>query len=187
MSLTIETFDERLTDRYPKRIECSDGETHVVTPMVPSDWQSVERFLASIPDCERRFFRYDMSDSQRVEQWCAMLNYREVLPLLAWDGERIAADIALQLDPGQWTSHIGKLRLLVHPDYRSRGVGRALLREMVDVARCIGLHKLIHECAAPQMELITLLQETGFSEAARVPGFIRDHDGGIHDLVVMLH
>lgn len=187
MPLAIESFDERLAGRYPRAIGVSDGQTLTLAPLVPSDWECLTRFLADIPAHERRFFRHDLSDAVQVEQWCAQLDYRTALPLLAWDGDRIAADAVLLLDPGMWTGHLGKLRLLVHPWYRSRGVGSALVAEMVEIAKLIGLHKLVHECAAPQVDLIDLLKQSDFVEVARLPEFVRDRDGRVHDLVVLVH
>lgn len=186
MTLPLETCDERLIARYPRHVSTRDGARLTVTPMVPSDWQCLERFVEAAPESERQFFRRDLPDGERVERWCAELDYRHVLPLLAWDGDRIAADITLLLDPDLWTGHVGKLRLSVHPDYRARGLALAMLREMCDVAREMGLHKLVHECGSPQMELIDFLRRQGFEEVVRLTGFVRDRDGELHDMVMLV-
>jgi RimJ/RimL family protein N-acetyltransferase len=142
-------------------------------------------FLSAIPDSTRRFFRHELSDAARVERWCSTLDFTHYVPILAWNGDQIVADATLQREPGLWTAHIGKLRLLVHPRFQRRGIGSLMVQEIVEVAQELGLHKLVHECAADQVDLTSLLEKCGYSEVARLPDFVRDHNGALHDMVMM--
>ena len=171
--------------RYPRAVEPEIGLRLTLTPMVASDWQLLERFLRDTPDAERRYFRREATDPARVERWCSELDYQHIFPLLAWQDDQIVADAVLQREPSLWTSHVGKLRLLVHSTFRGRGVGRCMVHELVDLACQLDLHKVIYECAAEQQSLIAFLQRVGFSNVARLPDFIRDRDGMLHDMVVM--
>lgn len=173
---------ERVAARYPRE---EYGLT--IVPMVASDWPMLEKLLADTPAEERRFFRRGQSDHSRVERWCKQLDYRHTLPLLAWKDDRIVADGVLERESGLWTSHVGKVRLLVHPSERRRGLGGMILRELIAVGAALNLHKLVYECAAEQQSLIAFLKRMRFKEAARLPEFICDFDGGLHNLVVMVH
>ena len=175
-------LDERVAARYPRE---EYGLT--IVPMVASDWPMLERLLADTPAEEQRFFRRGEADRTRVERWCKQLDYRHTLPLLAWQDDRILADGVLERESGLWSSHVGKIRLLVHPAERRRGLGGMMLRELIAVAAALNLHKLVYECAAEQRSLIAFLKLLRFKEAARLPEFIRDFQGGLHDLVVMVH
>jgi GNAT superfamily N-acetyltransferase len=139
-----------------------------------------------VPEAEQRFFRQDTTISERVEQWCSQLDYRHLLPLLAWNGDRIVADATLEQEPGLWTAHVAKIRLLVHPEFRRRGIGGRLLQELIELASESGLHKLVYECAADQTELMGHLVHCDFISAARLPDFIRDRNGKLHDMVLMV-
>lgn len=172
--------------RYPRTVRSRDGLALEFTPMVASDWQLLESFLRATPENEKKFFRHDMDDSKLVERWCAELDYEHIFPLLLWDHGQIVADGILQREPTLWTAHVGRLRLLVHPQYRRRGVGKLLLEELIDIAAKMRLHKLLHECAAEQADLIGLLRSFGFLEAARLKEFVRDRHGGLHDMVLMV-
>jgi len=184
------SLEDRLSDsvasRYPKELELADGTRLTLAPMVPADWQFLETLLHAVPETERRFFRQDTSIAERVEQWCSELDYRHVLPLFAWHGDRIVGDATLEQEPGLWTAHVAKIRLLVHPEFRGRGIGRRLSRELVELARGLGLHKLLYECAGEQTELIDHLLRSGFVSAAVLPDFIRDRDGRLHDMVLLV-
>ncbi len=179
-------FGDSVAARYPRDVQLNDSFALTLTPMVPSDWEYLERFLEAVPAPERRFFRQDVSVAERVEQWCSELDYRHVLPLLAWHGDRIVGDATLEQEPGLWTAHVAKVRLLVDPEFRRRGLGARLLRELIELARELGLHKLVYECAADQTELTEHLMRSKFIPAARLPDFIRDRDGSLHDMVILV-
>lgn len=177
---------ELIAGRYPREIVVAEGQRLTVTPMVPSDWQFLETFLSAVPPREQQFFRQDTTIAERVEQWCSQLDYRHVLPLLAWSGDQIVADAVLEQEPGLWTAHVGKIRLVVHPEFRRRGIGNRLLQELTELAREAGLHKLIYECAADQTELMNHLGHCQFNSVARLSDFILDRHGKPHDMVLMV-
>ena len=181
------TIDEPIGGRYPHEIQLKDGTDLTVTPMVASDWEALRAFLAAVPDADRQFLREDISEPAIVDRWCANLDYQHILPLLAWDGAAIVADASLHQDPGLWTAHIGKVRLLVHPRFRGRGLGSAMVRQLVDVAREFNLQKVAAECATEQAELIALLRRLGFREAARLPDFVCDRDSRLHEMVLLVY
>ncbi|MEX0710785.1 MAG: GNAT family N-acetyltransferase [Pirellulales bacterium] len=188
---TMHQIDELMRSaaaaRYPKELSLAEGSSLTLTPMVASDWPMMEEFLRATPDEERRFFRRDASDPARVERWCSQLDYGHVFPLFAWRGKSIGADVILERDSGLWTSHVAKVRLLVKPAFRGRGLGRQMISEVIELARLFDLHKLCYECAADQHALVAFLSACGFNEAARLEGFIRDRDGAFHDMVIMVY
>jgi RimJ/RimL family protein N-acetyltransferase len=155
--------------------------------MVASDWEAVRDFLTAVPETERQFLREDISEPSIVDRWCANLDYHHILPLLAWEGARIVADASLHQDPGLWTAHVGKVRLLVHPEYRGRGLGSEMIRQLVDVAREFDLQKVAAECATEQGELIALLRRLGFREVARLPDFVCDRNNRLHEMVLLVY
>ena len=59
-------------------------------------------------------------------------------------------------------AEIRKMYLL--PEARGRGLGRALLRQLVETARSAGLHRLTLETKSVLREAIALYQSFGFTE-----------------------
>ena len=55
---------------------------------------------------------------------------------------KIVADASLHQQLGGWKRHIGRISVVVHPGYRGRGLARALVQELIDIASDAGLEKL---------------------------------------------
>jgi GNAT superfamily N-acetyltransferase len=175
-----------VADRYPREVSVKDRTPVTLTPMVPSDWELLGKFLARVPEQERLFLRHDITSAGIVEQWCRELDYKHTLPLLAWIGGEVVADGTLHLEPGLWTSHLGRVRVLVDPTRRRLGIGALLLEELCNVGKTLGLHKIVVECAAEQADLIQMLERIGFHQAARLEGFVLDRNQQLHALIVMV-
>jgi ribosomal protein S18 acetylase RimI-like enzyme len=79
----------------------------------------------------------------------------------------------------------GDLGMLVHRDWRGRGVGTALLREAIEWARAAGLHKLCLEVFTHNEAAIGLYRACGFVEEGRRPGQYRRASGELWDAIIM--
>ena len=64
------------------------------------------------------------------------------------DGEVVGSVAVVPLHG--WSSHVGEVRLVVDPEQRGRGIGRALARQAVLDALDLGLAKLVVEVIADQ-------------------------------------
>ncbi len=73
------------------------------------------------------------------------------------------------------------------PDWRGRGLGAALLREILRAAHDAGIEKVSAETMAEQSHTRELLGRLGFVEEGRYTGYARDLAGNPHDLIVMTH
>ena len=79
----------------------------------------------------------------------------------------------------------GVIGMLVHRDWRGRGVGSALLREAISRAREAGLHKLCLEVFAHNTAAIALYRRCGFAEEGRRAGQYRRASGELWDSIIM--
>jgi L-amino acid N-acyltransferase YncA len=81
---------------------------------------------------------------------------------------------------------MGELRIVVDPVYRNVGLGRRLIRELVDIADELGLQKVVLELAGHwKQPAIIAAGSLGFREAARLKEWVRDYWGDYQDLVIM--
>jgi L-amino acid N-acyltransferase YncA len=79
----------------------------------------------------------------------------------------------------------GEVNMLVHRDWRGRGVGSALLRAAIDWARGHGLHKLCLEVFAQNAAAIALYRNCGFIEEGRRARQYRRASGELWDTIMM--
>ncbi len=79
----------------------------------------------------------------------------------------------------------GELGMLVHRDWRGRGVGSALLQAAIDWARGHGLHKLCLEVFAQNAAAIALYRNCGFIEEGRRARQYRRASGELWDTIMM--
>jgi len=82
--------------------------------------------------------------------------------------------------------HIGELRVVVDPEFRELGLGRRLIRELLDIAAALGLHKATFELVAQrETPAILAAESVGFQVAATLKDRIKDMWGNYQDLVLM--
>jgi GNAT superfamily N-acetyltransferase len=118
--------------------------------------------------------------------WVRDLDYERVLPLLAGQHDRIVGDATLHRRRDGAHRHMGEVRVTVDPVWRGRGLGTALLRELVDCASQVGLETLVFELIERvQDEAIDAARRAGFLVAARLVNHVKDMQGKPHDLVMM--
>jgi phosphinothricin acetyltransferase len=59
-------------------------------------------------------------------------------------------------------AHSAEVSVYVHPDHHRRGVGRALLLDLIERGRCAGLHTLIGGACSEQTASLALQSALGF-------------------------
>ena len=180
-------FEEIIAERYPKTLSVADGKELVVRPLVESDQPGLLEFFQRLPDTDRIFLRDDVLNVDVVAHWCRELNYDRVFPLVGLMGERIVADITLHRQRGGWMRHVGRVRVVVDPEYRGRGIASSLLKELMEVSLEIGLDKLDAEFIAEQKTAIESFQKLGFVKIGTLPQHALDLHGGTHDLVLLVY
>ncbi|MBO1080760.1 GNAT family N-acetyltransferase [Roseomonas haemaphysalidis] len=106
------------------------------------------------------------------------------LLLVAWVDGRMAGTVQLDLDTPPNQRHRAELaKLLVHPEFRRAGTGRALMQRAEQAARGIGRTLLTLDTRAGHAGE-ALYRELGWREAGRIPGFATDGTGALHDTVL---
>jgi ribosomal protein S18 acetylase RimI-like enzyme len=151
-----------------------------VRPIEPGDRESLIRFFERIPDSDRTFLKEDVSDPAVLDAWAAPGSARAI----AVEGGEVVGSVAVVPLHG-WSSHVGEVRLVVDPEQRGRGLGRALARRAVLDALDLGLSKLVVDVIADQTALIGMFRALGFEPEALLTDHVRDRSGEMRDLMVL--
>jgi ribosomal protein S18 acetylase RimI-like enzyme len=144
----------------------------------------VKRFLRELPELDQTFIKEDIGEAA-VASWAAedQLGRRWVATA---EGGTVVGIVAVLPLPG-WSSHVGDLRLVVHPAKRGQGVGQLLAKHALQQALRRGLQKVAVEVVATQQSAIAMFSGLGFDTEAILYDQIRDRQGHLQDIVILAH
>jgi ribosomal protein S18 acetylase RimI-like enzyme len=171
---------------YPKKVQLQTGTSVTIRPMVREDADKLHAFFSKVPREDRLFFRDDVSLRDVTDSWAKELDYEKVLPLVAEVGGNIVGDATLHRRKFGWTSHVGKVRLVIDKDYRGKGLGTLMIEELIHIAKKAGLELLVAELMADQRAAIGAFKRLGFEKEAAFYNYVKDQAGEERNLVVMM-
>jgi GNAT superfamily N-acetyltransferase len=154
--------------------------------MTPDDEAALLRFFLRTGEEDRFYLKEDVTSPSVIRAWCEGLDYDRTLPLLAFAGEEVVADATLHRGRAGARRHNAEARLVVDPEYRNRGLGSLMLKEILEIAYDAELDRVVMELVAgEQQDAIAAAQRLGFIEVARLPGHAQDRALHPRDLVIL--
>jgi len=171
--------------KYPKEIKLKDDSKTKFRPLRKDDEKAFHEFFLAVPEGERMFIKHRVTDPQVIRDWCQNIDLGRNFPLLALINGKIVGDATLHQQLGGWKRHIGRVSVLVHPKFRGRGLARALVTEIVTLARHLGLEKVEAEFIGGQDAAIKVFAMLGFSNLVSLSDYVKDMQAITHDYVLM--
>jgi ribosomal protein S18 acetylase RimI-like enzyme len=171
--------------KFPREIKLKDGAKCKLRPLRKDDEKAFHDFFMAVPEPERMFIKHRVIDPQVIRDWCQEIDLGRNLPMLGLMDGRVVADATLHQQLGGWKRHIGRVSVLVHPKYRGRGLAKALVTEILGIARGVGLEKVEAEFIGEQEAAIKVFALLGFSNLLRLEGYVKDMQAITHDYVLM--
>lgn len=125
---------------------------------------------------------------EKIESWTRDIDYNRHLPILAFvregDSDRIIGSASLSFHPQDIYRHKADLGITVHDDYHDLGLGTAMIRHLLDIARRKGLQKVSLIGRTDNRRAIHVYEKCGFTiEAKREKA--RFQDGRFIDEYIM--
>ena len=179
MSLDLEL------QKFPKKIVLKDGLQCTLRPLKKDDEKKFHEFFLAVPEEERMFIKHRVTQPTVIREWCQNIDLGRNLPLLALADGKIVGDATLHQQLGGWKRHIGRVSVLVLPQYRGRGLARAMVNEIVQIARNVGLERVEAEFIGEQEAAIKMFALIGFSQLLRLEEYVKDMQALSHDYVLM--
>ncbi|MEP0775060.1 MAG: GNAT family N-acetyltransferase [Acidobacteriota bacterium] len=171
---------------YPRDLTLKDGTTLGVRPVEADDKDALLAFYRSLPEEDRLFLRDDVTSQLWADRFMASIDYQTVIPLVAVTADRkIVANGTLYRTLHGWTRHVAEVRLAVAREYQRRGLGTAVLRELVRLATSCGVEKIVASVVDNQVGAIRAFEKRGFHREAVLKGHVKDIRGLKRDLVIM--
>ncbi len=126
------------------------------------DFEAARRFHHALPeaDLDLRFFGHHVDLDEYLLNTLNQNQARLLFAVEAFGDQETLLGVAEgHFDPGKG---VGELALIVHPDQRRRGVGRALVAAVVDWAAGRGARRVEAEVLASNTPMIQLLRASGW-------------------------
>ena len=171
--------------KFPRDIKLKDDSKVTLRPLRKTDEKSFHELFLAIPEPERMFIKHRVTDLAVIHDWCQNIDLGRNLPLVALQGGKILGAATLHQQLGGWKRHIGRVSVLVHPQYRGRGLARALISEMLEIARSARLERVEAEFIGGQQTAMHMFAMLGFSELLRLEDYVKDMQALTHDYVLM--
>lgn len=170
---------------FPKNVKLKDGKKAVLRPLKVDDEKELHLLFQGIPERERMFIKHRVQDIKVIHDWCKNIDYGRNLPLLGLIDKQIVGVATLHQQLGGWKRHIGRVSVLVHPDFRGRGLATLLISEILEIARRAGLEKAEAEFIGEQAGAIKMFATLGFSQLSRLDDYVKDMQAITHDYILM--
>src|ERR1051326_2654480 len=176
---------DSVLDRFPREVNLKGGVTCLQRPLEREDEAAFHRFFLAVPEQERMFIKHRVTDPALIKQWCEEIDLGRNFPLLTVSGAQIVAVGTLHQQLGGWKRHIGRISILVHPQFRGRGLASQSVTECIEIARQMGLQKVEAEFIGSQEGAMKVFALLGFQVLARIPDYVKDMQSITHDYVLM--
>ncbi|MBC8277861.1 MAG: GNAT family N-acetyltransferase [FCB group bacterium] len=170
---------------FPKEIHLKDGRKVTIQPMEKTDGDQLLEYFQSFRPEDRLFMRDNVTDPKVIQKWVEDLDYEYVVPLLAFHEGKIVGISSLHRNQHGWDSHVGHIRVSVRPEFQGSRLGYNLSREIFVVAQSMHIDIVIAEMPSIQNGAIKIFEKLGFNKEHVFENHVKDHEGNIHDLVVM--
>jgi len=158
-----------------------------IRPLAASDEKALLAFARGLPPHDLLFLPRDISEPKVLKAWIRESEGGGMTSLVAARGAEIVGCGAIASDPLSWSPHVGELRVLIGPQARGAGVGRALTQRLFALALEGGLQRIVAQMTVDQTAAISVFEGLGFRAEALLRGQVRDRKGVRHDIVILGH
>jgi L-amino acid N-acyltransferase YncA len=163
-----------------------DGTKVTIRNLAIEDLDRLMDFYRSLPEEDRKYLRIDVTNRNIVKQRIEAAGSGNIFRIIALEGDNVIADGALELTTEEWRRHQGELRVIVAKEFRRKGVGMIIMRELYFLAIEKKVEKVVAKMMRPQVEARTICRKLGFHEELLIPDYVKDQTGKFQDLVIMI-
>jgi GNAT superfamily N-acetyltransferase len=165
---------------YPQS-ETINGRTVSYRLMTAEDKSAVLKFARTLPEADLMFLRIGITKPEVIDEWVHNIEVGLTVTVLAKDDRQVIGYVSLHHNTMMWT----RLRVMVGPDWRHKGLGRRLVGQIFRLASEKGLVRIHVQFPANQPRVRSLFDRLGFLPEALMSDWIMSRDGAMHDLLIM--
>jgi RimJ/RimL family protein N-acetyltransferase len=174
-------------EQFTKTLKIKGGTRVLIRPLAKQDGAALLAFFSGLPDDDRLFLKEDVTKKEVIDRWIEELNFNKVLPIVAEKDSAIIGDATLHFNNYGWQRHMAEIRCVVSRKYQRKGLGTALMRELVSQAVEKGVTKISATMMNTQQSAQKAFEKLGFRKEAELKDFVADIKGKTHNLVIMVN
>ena len=148
---------------WEKVVDAGETGTILIRPIRPADQRLYEAFFAKVSpaDTRLRFFAPKTEMSHRFLARMTQIDYAREMAFVALDatGSSLLGVSRFMADPD---FERGEYAVLVRSDLKGRGIGWALMRQLIDYAKAASLSEIFGHVLRENTSMIDMCRELGF-------------------------
>lgn len=173
--------------RYPKEIVLKDRKEAIIRPLEKEDKTLLQQFYGKIPGNDRWYMRYNVMDPEVMHEWFENIDRGNIFSIIALSGDQIVAQASLHMRGFGCTKHVGRLRIMVTPEFRHKRLGTWMLLDLIQLAMDKGLGELRADFVVGiEDAAIEAAHKLDFFEKALLKDYAKDQQGNRHDMLIMI-
>ena len=174
-------------EQFLKTIKLRDGTSISIRPLQKQDGPALLSFFTALPKDDRLFLKEDVTNKDVINRWMEELNFDKVIAIVAEKDSAIVGDATLHLSQRGWHKHMAEIRCVVSREFQQKGLGTALMRELVAHAVEKRILKLSATMMDTQKSAQRAFERIGFKKEAELKDFVMDINGKYHNMVIMVN
>ncbi len=174
--------------RYPKECVLKECEEVTIRLLKKEDEHSLQAFYSNIPENDRWYLRYDVTDPEVIHKWIDGIDRGIVVSTIALCDDKIVGHAGLHMRGYGCTRHVGRFRITVLPEFRNKRLGTWLLLDLIQLAMDEkGLQELrVDLVVGVEDAAIEAVYKFDFFKQAVLKDYAKDPEGHRHDMVIMI-
>ncbi len=165
------------------KVRLKDGRELMVMRFTEGDKDGVAEMMASMSDEALRWGMPPYTRERLERGWWP--NMENVAALVAVDGDRVAGYAGLRKFSHPRRRGNSDYVIYLHQDYHNIGLGTAMTKSIVELAKEEGLHRIGLSVVADNKNAIRVYEKVGFVFEGRLRDAYLGDDGRYHDEVHM--
>ena len=130
------------------------------------------------------FIKHRVAEIETIRDWCRNIDYGRNLPLVGLvDGKIVGVPRCTSSSAAGNGS--GPRERAGASEFRGRGLARAFIGEIIEIARQVGLEKVEAEFIGEQAAAMKMFALLGFSQLLRLEDYVKDMQAISHDYILM--
>ena len=162
-----------------------DGTAVLIREPTRDDVAAWHRFFLNLSPEERRYLRFDVTRSEQVEKMARQAETGEVFRLLAFKGDTVVANGALEFRGEGWRRHMAEIRVVVEPAFRRLHLGALMIQSLFETAKSREVEAVEVNLVEPQVDARKVCERLGFHLDAVLRDYVKDVDGKLQSMLVM--